>query len=185
MILHESWRDLIDPTVKGIGTKADPKSQVWAWPFPVALFWWPRSRMNSWPSPGKKMDLLTKTGAKWAGRRAPQQLRGWLLPVRASPTGRNRNTIKLSQKTCCRKCNYSKIQINVQRKLAPDRVSQASKSSWRQAAQANSPRRRTAELEALCIRILAGWPGVHHTSQATSGEEPFGSGWPMMQGSRK
>lgn len=29
-----------------------------------------------------------------------------------------------------------------------------------------------------------GWPGVH-TSQATSGEEQFEGGWPMMQGSRK
>lgn len=39
--------------------------------------------------------------------------------------------------------------------MAPDRVSQASKSSWWQAAQANSPR-RAAELSTFCIRTLAG-----------------------------
>lgn len=95
---------------------------------------------------------------KLAGRRAPQQQRAQLLPARVSPTGRYRNTIKLSQKTHYRKCNYSKIQINVQRKLAPDRVSQASKSSWRQAAQANSPRRRTLELKFSASN--PGWAGL-------------------------
>lgn len=30
-----------------------------------------------------------------------------------------------------------------------------------------------------------GWPGVHHISQATSGGEQFGGGWPMKQGSGK
>lgn len=100
-----------------------------------------------------------------------------LLPARASPTGRNRNTIKLSQKTRYRKCNYSKIQINVQRKLAPDRVSQASKSSWRQAALGwFTTRRRPQSRRSPASASWLGHSRVHPASQDTQGEEQLVGG---------
>lgn len=113
--------------------------------------------------------LLERRQVKLTGRRPHSREQ---RAARGSPTGRYRNTIKLSQKTHYRKCNYSKIQINVQRKLAPDRVSQASKSSWRQAAQANSPRRRTVELKFSASGSWLGWPhvpGYHEKEQSGGG----------------
>lgn len=53
--------------------------------------------------------------------------------------------------------------------MAPDRVSQASKSSWRQAAQANSLRRRTVELTFSASGSWLGWPyvpGYHEKEQS-------------------